>query len=99
MLHDKVAVDVIATDIATHLQNLDALKATPPLLTAVWSEPEATLAKVFAFLPVWQTDGAYARSVITKVVEILSAPDGEDDGEEEEEEAPVSGEASTVAAQ
>ena len=101
MLHDKVAVDVIATDIATHLQNLDALKATPPLLTAVWSEPEATLAKVFAFLPVWQTDGAYARSVITKVVEILSAPDGEDDGEEEEEEeeAAVSGEASTVAAQ
>lgn len=83
-VHDKDPVDDVATNLATHIGNLDIQKKLPKVLESIFDadKPEDVLVRVFSVLPIWQTDIIYAKQVIAKTVEILSTPDT-DEGEEE----------------
>ena len=81
MLHDRDDADTTAQALATHIGNLDKLGTTPSFLEPVWDEPEKTLTKMLSFLPIWQADAVYAKTVIAKVIEILEAADEDDDAE------------------
>jgi hypothetical protein len=88
MLHDQTPVDAVAETISNHMLNLDGAKTTPTLLEPFWTEPEKTLAKLFSFLPIWQSQILYAKQVIAKVIATLSAPveeggEGDDEGDDE----------------
>jgi len=85
MMHNGEPVDSVAQTIANHLLNLDTTKTTPALIEPVWAKPEETLTRIFSFLPVWQADQPYAKEVIYKVIDILSAPVEEDEDDDDEE--------------